>query len=270
MASIPGLQTVYGGAEAADVRGNVTLNITNGTFDRVFGGNNKSGTIGGDIQINIEETGCKPIVIGELYGGGNLAGYSIYGFKQVTEGEGSSATTKWVPIERADDSEALTGDNVHKSPVVNVKSFTSIGAIYGGGYGTSAVMVGSPTVNINEVVGSPTTTPTTGDFDENKNYKGKELNIDDHKITLPSHQNGKIGAIGQVFGGGNAAKVIGDTHVNVGTLGTIDFVTKASGETEPQTGVPVVGVDIRGNVYGGGNNAEVTGDTNVTIGSKEE
>ena len=270
MACIPGLQTVYGGAEAADVRGNVTLNITNGTFDRVFGGNNKSGTIGGDIQINIEETGCKPIVIGELYGGGNLAGYSIYGFKQVTEGEGSSATTKWVPIERADDSEALTGDNVHKSPVVNVKSFTSIGAIYGGGYGTSAVMVGSPTVNINEVVGSPTTTPTTGDFDENKNYKGKELNIDDHKITLPSHQNGKIGAIGQVFGGGNAAKVIGDTHVNVGTLGTIDFVTKASGETEPQTGVPVVGVDIRGNVYGGGNNAEVTGDTNVTIGSKEE
>ena len=270
MACIPGLQTVYGGAEAADVRGNVTLNITNGTFDRVFGGNNKSGTIGGDIQINIEETGCKPIVIGELYGGGNLAGYSIYGFKQVTEGEGSSATTKWVPIERADDSEALTGDNVHKSPVVNVKSFTSIGAIYGGGYGTSAVMVGSPTVNINEVVGSPTTTPTTGDFDENKNYKGKELNIDDHKITLPSHQNGKIGAIGQVFGGGNAAKVIGDTHVNVGTLGTIDFVTKASGETEPQTGVQVVGVDIRGNVYGGGNNAEVTGDTNVTIGSKEE
>ena len=268
MACIPGLESVYGGAEAADVHGDVTLNITNGTFDRVFGGNNKSGTIGGDIQINIEETGCKPIVIGELYGGGNLAGYSIYGFKQVTEGEGSSATTKWVPIERADDSEALTGDNVHKSPVVNVKSFTSIGAIYGGGYGTSAVMVGSPTVNINEVVGSPTTTPTTGDFDENKNYKGKELNIDDHKITLPSHQNGKIGAIGQVFGGGNAAKVIGDTHVNVGTLGTIDFVTKASGETGPQTGVPVVGVDIRGNVYGGGNNAEVTGDTNVTIGKK--
>ena len=35
MACIPGLEAVYGGAEAADVRGNVTLNITNGTFDRV-------------------------------------------------------------------------------------------------------------------------------------------------------------------------------------------------------------------------------------------
>ena len=80
MACIPGLQAVYGGAEAADVRGNVTLNITNGTFDRVFGGNNISGTIGGSITINVEEIGCKPVIIGELYGGGNQAGYSVYGY----------------------------------------------------------------------------------------------------------------------------------------------------------------------------------------------
>ena len=74
MACIPGLKAAYGGAEAADVRGNVTLNITNGTFDRVFGGNNRSGTIDGSITVNIQEVGCRPIKIGELYGGGNQAG----------------------------------------------------------------------------------------------------------------------------------------------------------------------------------------------------
>ena len=70
MACIPGLEAAYGGAEAAAIQGNVTLNITNGTFDRVFGGNNLSGTINGSITVNVEEVGCKPIKIGELYGGG--------------------------------------------------------------------------------------------------------------------------------------------------------------------------------------------------------
>ena len=54
MACIPGLQAAYGGAEAAAIQGNVTLNITNGTFDRVFGGNNRSGTINGSITVNVE------------------------------------------------------------------------------------------------------------------------------------------------------------------------------------------------------------------------
>jgi hypothetical protein len=75
--------------------------------------------------------------------------------------------------------------------------------------------------------------------------------------------SGKIGGINNVFGGGNAAKVNGNTNVNIGTLSTVDYVTKGTG-----TAIPVVGADIRGNVYGGGNNAEVTGNTNVTIGKK--
>ena len=219
MACIPGLKAVYGGAEAADLHDNVTLNITNGTFERVFGGNNISGTIHGAIKVNIEETGCKPIIIGELYGGGNQAGYSVHGYN-------------------ADGSLILSGSSpLWASPEVNVKSFTSIGNVFGGGYGEEAVLVGSPTVNINVVVGR-------------------------HAV------NGKIGTIGNVYGGGNAAKVIGDTHVNIGTSETIDYVTKASGESVPRTNIPVVGADITGNVFGGGNNAEVTGNNYVVIGKK--
>ena len=263
MACIPGLKAVYGGAEAADLHDNVTLNITNGTFERIFGGNNISGRIHGAIKINIEETGCKPVIIGELYGGGNRAAYSVYGYKEVTEND----KKVWKPRESASD-DGTGPTTPYNNPEVNIKSCTSIGAVYGGGYGSTAVMVGNPTVNINEVVGTPTTYPSDGDYNAT-GYKGKEVTIDGHAVALPAHTKGKIGAIGQVFGGGNAAKVIGNTNVNVGNLGTIDYVTKVSGEEAPRTNIPVVGADIRGNVYGGGNNAEVTGNTNVNIGKKE-
>ena len=62
--------------------GDVNLNITNGTYDQVFAGNNRGGRVAGSIVLNIEETGCNPIIIGELYAGGNLAPYSIYGYTE--------------------------------------------------------------------------------------------------------------------------------------------------------------------------------------------
>ena len=219
MSCIPGLKEVYGGAEAADVYDNVSLTITNGTFDRVFGGNNLSGTIRGSITVNIEETGCRPVIIGELYGGGNLAGYSVYGYN-------SNKSLK------------ESGTKLYADPQVNVKSFTSIGNVYGGGYGAGAVMVGNPTVNINVVNGAY--------YNDNRSVVGENAETPNH-YPIPSHAKGKIGAINNVFGGGNAAKVIGNTKVNIGT---------EEGK----------GADIRGNVYGGGNNAVVDGNTEVQIG----
>ena len=270
MACIPGLEAVYGGAEAADVRGNVTLNITNGTFDRVFGGNNLSGTINGSITVNVEEIGCKPVKIGELYGGGNQAGYSVNGYN-------SDGTPK------------ETGTRLYDDPQVNVMSFTSIGNIYGGGYGSGATLVGNPTVNVNVAYGkfydnnSGNTSSVVGENAETPNH-----------YPIPSHAVGAIGAISNVFGGGNAAKVIGNTTVNIGDRSEVyvvkevavgapvtDYYTrKNDGSYEKASGTAVdgttyyekkdvIGVDIRGNVYGGGNNAEVTGNTNVKIGKKE-
>ena len=302
MACIPGLNEVYGGAEAADIHDDVTLTITNGKFDRVFGGNNISGTISGKISVNIEETGCKPIVIGELYGGGNLAAYSVYGYKEVNEGTTENPKIVWKP--RTSLSDEGTGPSTpYVSPQVNVRSFTSIGAIYGGGYGEKALMIANPTVNISESVGDPDVYPPTGDADYEANgFKSKTITLDDgketeHTVTLYAHTKGNIGVIGDVFGGGNAAKVMGDTHVNIGTaVGENVYLVKAfkTGDTLPNecytkngnnyteaTGTaqegttyyrkyPVVGVDIRGNVYGGGNNAAVTGNTNVNIGKRAE
>ena len=299
MACIPGLKAVYGGAEAADVHGNVTLNITNGTFDRVFGGNNLSGTISGSITINIEEVGCKPIIIGELYGGGNQAPYSVYGYND-------NGTIK------------ESGDNPYNDPVVNVKSFTSIGSVYGGGYGTTATMVGNPTVNINVAMGNKASV-STAEIGKDGENNWKDMAVKDGQVVekstegsypIPYHKSGKIGAIGQVFGGGNAAPVKGNAQVNIGTLAKVpirNYVAKdvtvgttsveglytRSGEgteaspykytaatgiavanttyyEEKNVDTDVIGADIRGNVYGGGNNAVVTGNTNVNIGKRNE
>lgn len=205
---IEALEEIYGGARNADVKGDINLTISSGHFDRVFGGNNIGGTINGSITVTIEETGCNPITIGELYGCGNQAAYTTPAGKE--------------------------------HPTINLKSFTSIGNVYGGGLGKDAVVTGNPTVNINVSEGT--------NSQDDWSYNGTTINFEDgSSVTLPSHDEGKIGAIGNVFGGGNAAAVIGDTQVNIGT--------EASKSA-----------DIRGNVYGGGNQAKVTGQTNVVIG----
>ena len=305
---ISGLEKACGGAANADVNGDVVLDITNGTYGQVFGGNDLGGLIRGSITVNIEETGCRPIVIGELYGGGNQARYSVYGYN-------------------ADGSVKISGSKV-ADPVVNVHSFTSIGNIFGGGYGEEAVMVGNPVVNVNV---------TKGKYAET--YNGSDNVVDDNQAvynhySVPSHAKGAIGAINNVFGGGNAAKVIGTPHVNIGTeagdevyepvtatltagttsvadyytvaaatgtavantvyykkigeryspvtdpitVGTTSVanyytVTAASGTAAEGTTYyekKTVAVDIRGNVFGGGNNAEVDGNTNVVIGKRNE
>jgi len=272
MACIPGLKAAYGGAEEADINDDVTLNITNGTFDRVFGGNNVQGIIRGKITVNIEETGCHPIIIRQLYGGGNQAPYEA--------------------------------TNPADGPTLNIKSFTSIGDVYGGGYGKTAKVTGDTHVNINVGLGDfagqdvdedlmgpdkpitfteylrntdvEETDEQYGAFIMKKDEHGDDTNERDYQtptiyVTLPLHEPNRIGAIQNVFGGGNQAKVEGNTYVNIGTEATVTLETKMDDTKEGEDKrvvLEVKGADIRGNVYGGGNQAEVTGSTNVVIGKK--
>ena len=267
MACIPGLKNAYGGAENANINNDVTLNITNGDFNRVFGGNNVSGTINGTITVNIEETGCHHITIGQLYGGGNQAPY-IGPLK-------TGSTTE------------------RQGPTLNVRSFSSIGEVYGGGYGKTATVTGDTYVNINVCDGKnfganqTTELARTNTFTGNKTISfaefrrtadgGFELDnqgnrIIDHKtidLYLPPFTSG-IGAINNVYGGGNAAEVIGNTHVNIGTtIGeSVIFTTPTSEALDANRTHTVKGANIVGNIYGGGNAAQVTGKTKVQIGKK--
>ena len=249
------VEDIYAGSENADVGGDVRLTITSGKFKRVFGGNKSGGKLNGSITVNIEESpSCGiPVIIGELYAGGNRAPYSIYGYDEKGE-------------------MLKSGTPKHHNPVLNVRAFTSIGNIYGGGFGEQAEMFGSPTVNINSVEVDHTDKSNT-EFQGNK-YNGETCEIIDdpadesknYSVVLLPHEDGKMGVIGNVFGGGNAAKVNGDTNVNIGTKFTDVFHTPV-GATDEERTHKVAGADIRGNVYGGGNNAEVTGNTNVVIGT---
>ncbi len=295
---IQGLDIAYGGSSNADVNGDVILNITNGTYGRVFGGNNLGGIIRGTIIVNIEETGCRPIVIGQLYGGGNLAPYTVENIDKTR-----------TDLNFTDP----TANNYYKNfPKVNVKSFTSIGTVFGGGFGTRAELVGNPQVNINVYKGKYYNT-----FKGNDNEIGGNAKVVGTSVKypadndagyadgypIPSHEHGAIGAINDVFGGGNLAAVIGNPTVNIGTeageevyvaVEVASTITDVKGyytrtgegtnespyayseiteSTTPATGTTyylktVKAVDIRGNVFGGGNNAEVTGNTNVVIGKK--
>ena len=244
------LKTIYGGAKKADIDGDINLTITSGHFDRVFGGNNLGGNIKGSITVNIEETGCHPITIGELYGCGNQAAYSIYGY----ENTGTDAEPEWKPLESGTMPEGMT------HPTLNVKSFTSIGRIFGGGLGETAKVVGNPTVYIDEVVGDRVNEPST--------YAGKTRTLPDGTtVTLPAQvaEKTKIGTIGTVYGGGNAAPVVGDTNVNIGTKESITYV---SGDKSTKR---VKGVNIENDVFGGGlgETAKVSGNTNVVVGGKK-
>ena len=217
------ISAVYGGSEMADIHGNVTLTITAGTFDEVYGGNRKSGVIDGYITVNLEETeiGCRPIIITNLYGGCDDAPYS---------GAANS-----------------DGHNV----IVNAKAFTSIGNLYGGSRGINATLTGNTLVNINQT-------------------KGFWADSTVNNIHIPD----SIGKIGNIYGGGDQAKVIGYTVVNIGTETTVGFInepTHLSEHIDPATDglyyVPVLGAKITGDVYGGGNKANVTDNTYVYIGA---
>ncbi|MBQ0021052.1 MAG: hypothetical protein KBT39_11105, partial [Bacteroidales bacterium] len=134
LACSEGAQALYAGANSADIHGDIDLVINSGTYGKVFGGNNANGNIYGHIKIDIDETGCFPIMIGELYGCGNDAAYSVYGYND-------NGTCK------------TEGEKLYDDPTVNIYSCTLIGKIFGGGKGSDAIVYGNPTVYVNTIKG---------------------------------------------------------------------------------------------------------------------
>ena len=153
---------VYGGARNAHVKGGVDLVVTSGSFKGVYGGNDTSGSIQGPITVTIEETGCDPLIIDNLYLGGKDAAYSIYGYKNT----GTEEAPVLVARTKAE-YDALTPEQKeaeglpYRDPVLNIVSCTRIGkesgedlgGAFGGGYGAGATLHGNPTVNVNMIAG---------------------------------------------------------------------------------------------------------------------
>ena len=206
----------FGGSYKANINSDVNMHITNGTYDKIFGGNDRAGTINGKITITIEENGCTPIRIGKLYAGGNLAPYSVYGYKTESENaknengqsytdEDGNVVKQRIPY-KPGESGALS--TPYWDPRINIISATEIGTIYGGGYGATAILIGSPHINVNMTDGKIRAS--------HANYKTSYAT--DYPNT-DANGNRKIprGTIGTIYGGGELADVVGDTHVEIGT-----------------------------------------------------
>ena len=256
----------FGGSTTSDVNSDITLIITNGHFGKVFGGNDKTGKINGSITVKVQESGCQPIVIDELYGGGYDAAYSIYGYND----DGSPRTKAQfekaynTAIEGTTTEEAKTAALLaagliglpYNNPQVLVVSASKIGSIYGGGEGYNAKMVGDTHVNVNMTNGKvPAKYANTAD-NEGKYTAGESYSFNDGNglvtYAVTAHPTGgdatlAIGTIDSIYGGGNMAAVVGDTYVEIGTG------TQHNEDGELETITPARNAaKITGNVYGGG------------------
>lgn len=134
---LEGIHEVYGGANQANITGNINLTIDSGMVYRVFGGNNNSGSISGTITVNIGkvENTCGWYV-GYVYGGGFNAPYSNAGTS---------------------------------NPSVNVTNGLVSHSVFGGGKGNDAVVTGNPLVTLSNtaqvgenVYGGGDAAPVTG------------------------------------------------------------------------------------------------------------
>lgn len=223
---------LYGGSNLAPITGNVTLTVDGGVIDNVYAGSKGTNETDASISGNVL-LNIHGGTIGNAFGGSNVKG-TIGGTITVNVYESSEC--------------ALSIDNVYGGdhlapyshsagyPEVNIIKGTVNQDVFGGGLGAGAVITGSPKVTIGAKKES---------------------------VAYPC----RVG--GNVFGGGNAAAVNGNTDVEVtnqAVVGRDIFGGGNAAAVSTNTEVKLTGhAKVFGNVYGGGNMGEVLGNTKVIV-----
>ena len=223
---------LYGGSNLAPITGNVTLTVDGGVIDNVYAGSKGTNETDASISGNVL-LNIHGGTIGNAFGGSNVKG-TIGGTITVNVYENSEC--------------ALSIDNVYGGgqlapyshstgyPEVNIIKGTVNQNVFGGGLGAGAVVTGSPKVTIGAKRES---------------------------VAYPC----RVG--GDVFGGGNAAAVNGNTDVEVTNQAVVNRNVFGGGNAaavSTNTEVKLMGAaKVHGNVYGGGNQGQVGGDTKVIV-----
>ena len=237
---------------AANVYGDVIVNFYGGHVTNLFGGSHLNGNITGTITVNVDvdpDYSCGDgLQLENVYGGGQEAAYT--------------------PI-----------DPFRGSPCVNImnnrfmnhatsdSAWVEIKDVFGGGLGSSAQCTSYPRVIV-------------GGFGDKKVNTGTEQ----APVWTTKYTRGAR-VFGNVYGGGSAAPVAGNTIVMVrdAVIGrdTPDPAMESGtiyggglGSTAVVKGETYIGIfgksDIKNNVYGGGNAGIVTGSTELQIGYQQQ
>lgn len=223
---------LYGGSNLASITGNVTLNIEGGIIDNVYAGSKGTNETDANITGNVL-LNIHGGTIGNAFGGSNVKG-TIGGTITVNVYENSEC--------------ALSIDNVYGGgqlapyshsagyPEVNIIKGAVNQDVFGGGLGIGAAVTGTPKVTI-----------------------GAEK----ESVAYPC----RVG--GNVFGGGNAAAINGNTNVEVTNQAVVNGSVFGGGNAaavSTDTEVKLMGkAKVFGNIYGGGNMGQVGGNTKVIV-----
>ena len=253
------VMNLFGGCKgtedtAANVYGDVIVNLYGGLVQNLFGGSDVNGNITGTVTVNVDfdpDYSCADgLHLENVYGGGRNAAYS-------------------------------PTDPYRGSPTVNIKNnryynlastatpvgdmtdsaWVEIQDVFGGGLGATAVSTSYPRVVV-------------GGFPETDAESGR---------TYPRAAR----VFGNLYGGGSAAPVVGNTLVivrdavvgkdgdeNEGSFTSGIVFGGGYGTTAKVTGETYVGIfglsDIKSSVYGGGNAGIVTGSTELQIGYAQQ
>ena len=186
-------ENVFGGNNlGGTITGNITLTLKGGTMVNAFGGNNQGGSITGTITVLVDSTGTEcPLKVDNVYGGGNMAAYR-------------------------------PNDPTTNTPLVNFVNGTVRNAVFGGGLGDAAKITANPTVTIGgtgtktAIVGGTKIDGTPGDGNVYGGGSQADVlkdgdNTGNTSVTLTGNAIVK----GNVYGGGNEANVQGNTNVEL-------------------------------------------------------
>ena len=267
-----------GEVQAANVEGNVDLNIHGGSVGQSFSGSNQNGAISGHSNVTIDDAGCGGVTVEEHFCGGNFANWvgdieatiecsegmhvkRLYGgCKQANVVATSSnpgnvhltvkgGTYEYIYggsqgyINPNDPTDTISAD-IEGSVQLDIYGGTVTKAIFGGSHVLGKI-AGTIVVNVIDSIQGDDCPLDVSDADV---YGGG--NQADYKPTKPNtadypQVNIKKATVKNVFGGGLEAKVKGNPQVKIKK-----------------------GSSILGNVYGGGNMGEVDGNPRVIINGK--
>ena len=272
-------ENIFGGSRGtnerpANIDGSVTINVSGGNIQNIFGGSDINGNITGSITVNVDldpDYNCVDgLLIGTIYGGGNLAIY-----RPNLLGEAPNQTLPYSPE-----------INIINDSCANGKTF-GLRTVFGGGYGNGSEHAGHSDTLTGYMKSNPVVNVGGIDlrWDKSEEPMG-ELVANEYRRNIASIRS-------NVYGGGEAAPVDGNPRVTLyssritsldGSGNPVEATKNwdttivhgsvfggGHGQTATVKGNTTVGVFgdatvVNGNVYGGGEAAITDGNTDVMVG----